>query len=57
MYSVCVRNVHHEGHEAVTELSLQTIGVSLLAYRNRTREIPFKQAPLWIPNQFQWRPR
>src|SRR5580658_6654489 len=33
MYSVCVRNVHHERHEAVTELSLQTIGVSLLAYR------------------------
>jgi hypothetical protein len=33
MYSVGVRNVHHEGHEAVTELSLQTIGVSLLAHR------------------------
>src|SRR6202030_1505660 len=33
MYCVGVRNVHHERHEAVTELSLQTIGVSLLAYR------------------------
>ena len=33
MYSVGIRNVHHERHEAVTELSLQTIGVSLLAYR------------------------
>src|SRR4029077_5608741 len=33
MYSVGVRNVHHERHEAVTELSLQTIGVGLLAYR------------------------
>ena len=33
MYSVCVRYVHYERHEAVTELSLQTIGVSLLAYR------------------------
>src|ERR1700683_990473 len=33
MYSVGVRNVHHERHEAVTELFLQTIGVSLLANR------------------------
>jgi hypothetical protein len=33
MYSLGVRKVHHERHEAVTELSLQTIGVSLLAYR------------------------
>src|ERR1700677_3566860 len=33
MYSVGVRNVHHEGHEHATELSLQTIGVSLLAHR------------------------
>src|ERR1700689_5200406 len=33
MYSVGVRNVHQERHEAVAELSLQTIGVSLLAYR------------------------
>ena len=33
MYSVGVRNVHHERHQAFTELSLHTIGVSLLAYR------------------------
>jgi hypothetical protein len=33
MYSVGVGNVHHERHEAVTELALLTIGVSLLAYR------------------------
>jgi hypothetical protein len=33
MYSVGVGNVHHERHEAFTELGLQTIGVSLLAYR------------------------
>jgi hypothetical protein len=33
MYGVGVRNVHHERHEAVTEISLQMIGVSLLAYR------------------------
>src|SRR5580704_4711898 len=33
MYSVGVRNVHDERHEAVTDLSLQTIGVRLLAYR------------------------
>ena len=33
MYSVGVRYVHHERHEAFTELGLQTIGVSLLAYR------------------------
>src|SRR6202044_1303752 len=33
MYRVGVRNVHQERHEAVTELFLQTIGVSLLAYR------------------------
>ena len=31
-YSVGVRNVHHEENEAVAEFSLQTIGVSLLAY-------------------------
>ena len=31
MHSVGVRDVHHERHEAVTELSLQTIGVCLLA--------------------------
>jgi hypothetical protein len=31
--SVGVRNVHHERHEAATELSLQTIGVRLVAYR------------------------
>jgi hypothetical protein len=33
MYSVGVRDVHSERHEPVTELSLQTIGVSLLADR------------------------
>src|ERR1700678_102068 len=33
MYSGGVGNVHHERHEALTELCLQTIGVSLLAYR------------------------
>jgi hypothetical protein len=33
MYSVGVRNVHYERHEAVTELFLQTIGIGLLAYR------------------------
>src|SRR5580704_1159387 len=32
MYSVGVRNVHYERHETVTEIFLQTIGVSLLAY-------------------------
>src|ERR1700683_2607317 len=32
MYGVGVRNVHHERHESVAELSLQAIGVSLLAY-------------------------
>jgi hypothetical protein len=31
MYSVGVGNVHNQWHKAVTELSLQTIGVSLLA--------------------------
>jgi hypothetical protein len=31
MYSVGVRNVHHERDETIAELSLQTIGVSLLA--------------------------
>jgi hypothetical protein len=34
-YSVGVRNVHHEENEAVAEFSLQTIGVSLLAYRTQ----------------------
>src|SRR5271154_5398382 len=33
MYGVGVRNVHHERHEAFTELFLQTIGVGLLAHR------------------------
>jgi len=33
MYSFCIRNVHHERDEAAPELFLQTIGVSLLAYR------------------------
>jgi hypothetical protein len=33
MYSVGVTNVHQERHEAVTELSLQAIGVCLLAHR------------------------
>jgi hypothetical protein len=33
MYGVGVRNVHHDVNEAVAEFSLQTIGVSLLAYR------------------------
>jgi hypothetical protein len=33
MDSVGVRNVHHERHEEITELFLQAIGVSLLAYR------------------------
>src|SRR5580704_8602849 len=33
MDSIGVRNVHHERHKAVPELSLQTIGVSWLAYR------------------------
>src|SRR5580692_6978469 len=32
MNSIGVRNVHHERHEAVPELFLQTIGVSPLAY-------------------------
>ena len=35
MYSVGVRSVHHERNEAVAECSLQTIGVSLLAYRTQ----------------------
>ena len=33
MDSVGVRNVHQERHETVTELSLQTIGIGVLAYR------------------------
>jgi hypothetical protein len=33
MDGVGVRNVHQERHETVPELSLQTIGVSLLADR------------------------
>jgi hypothetical protein len=33
MYSVGVRYVHDERHEAVAELSLQAIGVCLLAHR------------------------
>jgi hypothetical protein len=32
MYSVGVRYVHDERHEAIAEFSLQAIGVSLLAY-------------------------
>jgi hypothetical protein len=32
MYGVGVRSVHHERHEAFSELSLQTFGVSLLAH-------------------------
>ena len=38
MYSVGVRDVHQERHEAVAELPLQTFGVSLLAYR--TARVP-----------------
>jgi len=33
MYSVGIGNVHQERHETITELFLQTIGVSLFAYR------------------------